>query len=252
MSGATSARRCPGRRSGRGRGCAAAIAGAACAVPEAGGHEPLGLHQLLPVFAATDVGRLGRQMIDHAGNGPVMGRGHDITNLGRPERPQKRYAFRSGERQVESGPSVSSAHDAQVLSGTAPAIEQVAQDDGIRHSGQTESGRGGTDPLSRGLAVTLVVVVDRVGHMVEVVVGPRGHAQTTYREHGGGHRKFATRGDRSMGGHDPDHRHLGRHPPRWRRCFTSSEQVSRAQGAELHAVRGRSEWARQHQTDAGV
>ena len=184
------------------------VAGPAGAMPEAGGHEPLGLHQFLPVLPSTDVGGLGRQVVDHSGDGPVMRRGHDVTYLGRPERPQERHALRSGERQIEPGPTANPAHDPQVLSGTAPAVEQVAQDDGIHHSGQMESGRCGADPLSRGLAAAQVVVVDRVGHMVEVIVGPRGHAQATYREHGGGHRCFAAQDDRSIGGHDPDHSHL--------------------------------------------
>ncbi len=159
------------------------IPGPTGAMPERGADEAVGLNEVLPVTSWTGVAGLFGEVVEHRGDGPVVGGGDRLADLVRSERPEERDPFGGRERQVVAGASLGSELDPEAGTIGCRARKQVAQHVGIDLADQAEPFGGSADPLSWCLAAPEVVVVDAVGNLVEVVLGATCGAEPPYREH---------------------------------------------------------------------
>ena len=125
-----------------------------------------------------------------------MGGGDGVTDLVRPECPQKRDALGGRERQVVAGASFLGQPGSQVVPGGGPAGEQVPESLGVDLADKSEPFGRRSDPLARRFTPSEVVVIDVVGDLVEVVLGAAGGAEPPYRQHRGARQRVF--GDRSM------------------------------------------------------
>jgi hypothetical protein len=189
------------------------IAGPARAMAEAGGQEPRPGEGVLAVSSPAHHTGFARQLVEDTGHGSVMGDGDGVTELGRAEGPQQRHTLGGREGEVVAGAAGGPAHDAEVSAVGGTTVEKVSQGLGVHFAAESDTGRGGADPLAGGLAVAEVVVVHRVGHTLEVVVGARGDPETSYREHRGAPHGLTTDGEPTMDRDHPGGRHLRRHLP---------------------------------------
>ena len=180
---------------------------------EAGSQVPGPGVGVLAVSSPSHHTRFARKLVNDAGHGPIVSDGDSVTDLGRAEGPQQRHALGGGEGEVVAGAAGGPAHDPKVGPVGGATVEKVPQGCRIHFAGESHTGRGGADPLAGGLAVAQVVVVHRVGHTLEVVVGARSDPEASYREHGRATHGVTTDGEPGMERDHPGGCHLGRHLP---------------------------------------
>ena len=76
------------------------VAGPAGPMPERGADEAVGLDELATPGSSSGVTRLGRQVIEHGANSPVVGSGDRVPDMVWSECPEERDALRGRECQV--------------------------------------------------------------------------------------------------------------------------------------------------------
>ena len=161
------------------------VAGPAGAMAEGGTDEAVGFQQLLSPGTSPDEAGLCRQVVEHGTDGPVVGLRDPVPSVIRSECPQERDALGGGEGEVVAGAAVGRQPCSEGLSRGGPAGQQVRERGGVDLSDESELLRHRPDPVARRLAPAQVVVVDVVGHLVEVVLGATGDTESRYRQHRG-------------------------------------------------------------------
>jgi hypothetical protein len=146
--------------------------------------KPLASTSWLPAVASTGVAGLGGEVVEHRGDRPVVGNRDGVTDARGSERPQQREALRRRERQVVAGTSTGLDLDDPGPHRRRLPGEQVAEVPRVDLSGQPNAAAA-VRSTARRLTPAEVVVVDAVGHLVEVVLGASGDAELPYGEHGG-------------------------------------------------------------------
>jgi hypothetical protein len=109
-----------------------------------------------------------------------------VSNVGGSECPEQRHALRRREGEVVAGTSTRLDLDPQGLAIGGPPGEEIAEVLRIDLADQSQVGSRLPDPLTRRLTPAEVVVVDAVGHLVEVVLRTPGRTELPYGEHRGG------------------------------------------------------------------
>ena len=126
------------------------------------------------------------------------------------EGPEQGDALGRGEGQVVAGSSSGLHCRPRALPGGGHPGQEVAECLGIDLADQPEPLGRRPDPLTRRLAPAEVVVVDVVGHLVEVVVGAAGSTELVLSR--ASQRSLTVASDTDPWLHGPDRRHPERHP----------------------------------------
>ena len=125
------------------------VASPAGAVPERRADEAIGFDEVLPVTSSAGITGLDGQVVEHGADRPIVGSGDLVADMVWPERPKKRRAFGSGERQVVAGASLRAELNAKILSGGRPSGEQVPQGLRVDLADESEPFGRRSDPLPR-------------------------------------------------------------------------------------------------------
>ena len=160
------------------------VAGPARAVPKRCSDEPLGLDQLGAGMAPAGVGGFFGEVIENGGDGPIVGDRHRLTELLGTEGPQQRDALGGRERQVVARAAAWLDLESQRFPLGRGSSQQVPQSLGFDLANQPELFSSCPDRLSGRFTSAQVIVVDVVGHLVEVVVSTARRTEPPYREHG--------------------------------------------------------------------
>ena len=147
------------------------VAGPGGAVPEGGGHEPVGHHLVEAAVTPPGPGRLDLEDAQGLGHGCLVGVPDRSGHLGRSQGEEQGHRLGGGEGGVEAGDLGRPLGSAEPLprSGMA-SLQDGVQVVGLDLAGQAEQVGAVAGPLAGGFAGTGVVVLDAGGDGVEVVL----------------------------------------------------------------------------------
>ena len=141
-------------------------------VAEGGGHQALGRDLLASGVSAPKQGGLPFQIVQGGGHRVLVGRDHQVLQARVAQRVQERHRLRRAEGQVVARHALAAGRRA----GECLAVGTAAGQDGAqvigRHlAAEAEGGGALAEPHPRRLAGAQVVVLDALGHRLQVVLG---------------------------------------------------------------------------------